>query len=364
MKTLWSDKARSLKPYTAGEQPKEKLIKLNTNENAYPPSPKVAQAVAQAVADLRLYPSPDSDALREAIAAHHGVHPDQVFCSNGSDEALAFCFAAFFQNIPTADKKSSGWFPSATKPFALRTVDVTYSFYPVWAELFDIPLETIPLLDDFTVDVAKMCGARGVVLANPNAPTGIALPASDIERIAQKTEGVLVVDEAYAAFGAQSAIPLVSRYRNVAVVRTLSKSHALAGLRVGYVIANEDLIAALYTIKDSFNSYPLDRLAQAGATAAIQDVEYYAKTIKEIMDTRTDTIGALYAMGVKCLPSHANFLFVKCDTPPAKEVFQALREKGVLVRWFDNRRTKDYLRVTIGTRDEMQTFLAALKEII
>lgn len=361
MKTLWSDKAKSLKPYTAGEQPKEKLVKLNTNENAYPPSPKVAQAIMQAAADLRLYPSPDSDALREEIARHHGVSPSQVFCSNGSDEALALCFAAFFQNICAGD---SSWFPNVAAPFKLRTLDVTYSFYPVWADLFDIPLDIVPLKDDFSVDVPRMCGARGVILANPNAPTGVALPLSDIELIAQKTEGVFVVDEAYAAFGAKSAIPLVSKYRNIAVVRTLSKSHALAGLRVGYVIADADLIRALCTIKDSFNSYPLDRLAQAGAAAAVCDTEYYEKTVNKIMDTRTDTIGALYAMGVKCLPSRANFLFMKCDTVPAKEVFQRLREKGVLVRWFDGKRTKDYLRVTIGTPEEMQMFLTALKEIL
>lgn len=363
MNTLWSDKARSLKPYTAGEQPKEKMIKLNTNENAYPPSPKVAQAIMQATADLRLYPSPDSDALREEIAKHHGVSPSQVFCSNGSDEALALCFAAFFQNIPR-DEDKTNWFPGAAAPFKLRTLDVTYSFYPVWADLFDIPLDIVPLKDDFSVDVPKMHGARGVVLPNPNAPTGVALPLSDIESIAQKTEGVFVVDEAYGAFGAKSAIPLISRYRNIAVVRTLSKSHALAGLRVGYVVADEELIGALNIVKNSFNSYPLDRLAQAGAIAALRDTEYYDQTIREIIHTRTDIIGALYAMGVKCLPSHANFLFVKMDSVPAVEVFQRLRDKGVLVRYFGGKRTKDYLRVTIGTPDEMRAFLTALKEII
>lgn len=356
----WSDKAKSLTPYTAGEQPKEKLVKLNTNENAYPPSPKVAQAIAREVPNLRLYPSPDADILREAIAQSCGLSPSQVFCANGSDEALAFCFSAFFQN-KTADAEN--WFPGTEKRYSLRTADITYSFYPVWSDFFDIALETVPLREDFTINIDSLLKSRGVVIANPNAPTGICLTQNDIRRIASETDGVVLIDEAYIAFGGESAIPLLRDYDNLAIVRTFSKSHSLAGLRVGYVLAQESLIDALRTVKDSFNSYPVDRLAQAGAAAAILDREYTEKIITEIITTRESTKKQLQDMGISCLPSGANFLFVHCGKNAA-HIFRALREKGVLVRYFNQPRIREYLRVTIGTPEEMAVFLSAMKEIL
>ncbi len=361
MKEFWSKKAKSLTPYTAGEQPKERLVKLNTNENAYPPSPAVAAAVSQAAGRLRLYPDPDASRLCEAIAEYHGVRPQQVFCANGSDEALALCFSAFFQD---GAEETESWFPGVSSSRRVKTPDVGYSFYPVWAELFDVPLETVPLKEDYSVDAEKMCGGSGAVFANPNAPTGIALPLSGVEKIIRETNGVTVVDEAYAAFGNVTAIPLVDRYPNLAVVRTFSKSHSLAGLRVGYVIADENLIAALRTVKDSFNSYPLDALAQAGAAAAVRDVEYCREVTGKIIETRAYTADRLQKLGVAVLPSSANFLFARFDSPSAEEVFAALRKRGVLVRWFSGKRTRDFLRITIGTREEMDTLLSALEDIL
>ncbi len=345
MKRYWSEKAAGLTPYVAGEQPKEKLIKLNTNENAYPPSPKVFAAIEGVAQNLRLYPNPSAQALRQTIAQTQGIAQQQVFCSNGSDEALALAFLAFFN-------------PGE----AIRTVDVTYSFYPVWAKLFDITLHSVPLKADFTVDVRGLCGGQGAVVANPNAPTGIALGLDSIEEIVAGTDGVVVVDEAYQAFGADSAIPLIKKYKNLAVVRTFSKSHSLAGLRVGYIAADENLIAALETVKDSFNSYTVDMLAQAGAAAALHDTAYYEETTKQIIADRESTRKALEAMGLLVLPSSANFLFVRCED--AVNVFAALRQYGILVRYFAGGRTADFLRVTIGTTAEMEAFVKAMRQIV
>ncbi|MDY3750672.1 histidinol-phosphate transaminase [Christensenella minuta] len=361
MKEFWSEKAKSLTPYTAGEQPRGKMVKLNTNENAYPPSPAVAEAVRRAAEALRLYPDPDARSLCVAIAEYHGVRPQQVFCANGSDEALALCCAAFFQN---GTNGADGWFPGVSIPRRVKTPDVGYSFYPVWAELFDVPLEMVPLKEDYSVDVEKMYGGCGMILANPNAPTGVALSISNIEKIIQRTNGVAVVDEAYASFSRATAVPLIDQYRNLAVVRTLSKSHSLAGLRVGYVVADENLIAALRTVKDSFNSYPLDALAQAGAEAAVRDAGYCRKVTEKILKTRAYMVSELEKLGILTLPSEANFVFARFDGPSAEAVFTALRERGVLVRWFSGRRTRDFLRITIGTREEMDTLLSALKEIL
>lgn len=345
MKEYWSKKARGLEPYTPGEQPVQKLVKLNTNENAYPPSPKVAAAVAAEVANLRLYPNPDAQVLRQTVADYHGLRPEQVFCFNGSDEALALCFLAFFD---------------PGRP--IKTLDITYSFYPVWAELFDLTLDRVALTMDYTADVAALTGGTGVVLANPNAPTGIAVDLDSIERIVRGTDGVVIVDEAYIAFGGQSADKLVEQHKNLAVVRTLSKSHSLAGLRVGYVLADEGLIQALAAVKDSFNSYPVDRLAQVGAIAAIEDTAYYNEVTCKIVADREETRRALEKLGLTVLPSSANFLFVQCAD--AADVFTKLREQGILVRYFPGGRTKDFLRVTIGTNEQMQAFIAAMKGIV
>ncbi len=345
MPEYWSKKAKSLVPYMAGEQPMQKLIKLNTNENAYPPSPAALHAIQGAFANLRLYPRPDADAFREAAAKANGIAPEQVFCANGSDEALALCFQAFFDpGVP------------------IKTMDVTYSFYPVWAQLYGLTLDIVPLKEDFSADIQSMEGAQNVVLANPNAPTGIALPTAAIERIVQSARGAVIVDEAYFGFGAESAVPLIHTYKNLVVVRTLSKSHSLAGLRAGYVAADEDLIRALTTVKDSFNSYPVDMLAQAGAAAALEDTAYYKENNQKIIDSRAYTVRELQKLGLSVLPSAANFLFVKCAD--AAGVFAALREWGILVRYFPNGRTADFLRVTIGTREQMEAFVAAMKGIL
>ncbi len=348
MEKYWSRKAASLTPYTAGEQPKiNNLIKLNTNENAYPPSPKVLQAIRAAVgADLRKYPPLYMDGLRDAAARETGLAAENIFCSNGSDEALALCFLAFFD---------------PGEP--VLTPDITYSFYPVWADLFDISLTEVPLNEDFTVPVSKMTGGRGgAVIANPNAPTGIALSAGEVEEIIKGSKGVVIVDEAYIAFGGESVMRLVDKYDNLAVVRTLSKSHSLAGLRVGYVAASPGLIRALMAVRDSFNSYPVDSLAQAGGAAALADGAYYKEQNAKIIQAREYTAAALRKMGVFVLPSAANFIFIKPKVP-ARDVFTRLREAGIVVRWFDRPRISGYLRVSIGTMEEMECFITEMKRI-
>ncbi|MGI6152374.1 MAG: histidinol-phosphate transaminase [Christensenellaceae bacterium] len=342
MKKYWSSRAAALTPYTAGEQPKQKLVKLNTNENAYPQSPKVREAVLGQIDKLRLYPNPNADLLRTAIAQREGLDISQVFCANGSDEALGFAYMAFF------DEGSAVCVP-----------DVTYSFYPVWAKLNNISLDVVPLKADFSIDVNGMLGAENVVIANPNAPTGIALPLCELEQIIRSARGVCIVDEAYVAFGGQSAAPLVNKYDNLVIVRTFSKSHSLAGLRTGYVLANENLVDALFTVKDSFNSYPLDALAQAGAQAALEDEAYYRGITEKIVDTRQSTVAELEKRGIWVLPSSANFIYADFGER-AKDVFLKLRENGVLVRYFEGERTRRFLRITIGTDSDMQLFFEAL----
>lgn len=340
-----SDLALRLVPYTAGEQPKDRqFIKLNTNENPYPPSPKVAEAIEGLCDSLRLYPDMEATTLREAIAQVNGVTPEMVFCGNGSDEVLAFAFAAFF-----AGKR-------------LLTPDVTYSFYPVYANLFGVEHEAVPLKSDFTVDVEGMMQGCPMALANPNAPTGIELPQSDIRRMAQHARdngAVLLVDEAYAAFAQETAVPLLKEFDNVLIVRTFSKSHALAGMRVGYAMGSPRLIDALRRIRDSFNSYPLDRLAQAAATASMLDVDYTAKTVALVVAARDRAFARLQESGIEVLKSATNFLFVKAGEDAAP-VQQALREEGILVRHFGSQRLKSWLRVTIGTTEDMEKVTDAL----
>lgn len=344
-----SDLALRLVPYTAGEQPKDRqFIKLNTNENPYPPSPKVAEAIDGLCDSLRLYPDMEATTLREAIAQVNGVEPEQVFCGNGSDEVLAFAFAAFF-----AGKK-------------LLTPDVTYSFYPVYANLFGVEHQAVPLHDDFTVNVEGMLQGCPMALANPNAPTGIELPQSQIRRMAQHAKdngAVLLVDEAYAAFAKETAVPLLSEFDNLLIVRTFSKSHALAGMRVGYAMGSKRLIDALRRIRDSFNSYPLDRLAQAAATASMLDVDYTAKTVGLVVAARDRAYARLREAGIEVLPSATNFLFVKAGEDAAL-VQQALRDEGILVRHFGSARLKAWLRVTVGTTEDMEKVTDALIRLI
>lgn len=340
-----SDLALRLVPYTAGEQPKDRqFIKLNTNENPYPPSPRVAEAIDGLCDSLRLYPDMEATQLREAIAQVNGVAPEMVFCGNGSDEVLAFAFAAFF-----AGKR-------------LLTPDVTYSFYPVYANLFGVEHEAVPLKQDFTVDVEGMLQGCPMALANPNAPTGIELRQNDIRRMAQHARdngAVLLVDEAYAAFAQETAVPLLKEFDNVLIVRTFSKSHALAGMRVGYAMGSQRLIDALRRIRDSFNSYPLDRLAQAAATASMLDVDYTAKTVALVVAARDRAYARLQESGIEVLKSATNFLFVKAGED-ADPVQKALREEGILVRHFGSPRLKSWLRVTIGTTEDMEKVTDAL----
>ena len=344
---LWSPKARGLVPYVPGEQPKSgHPVKLNTNENPYPPSPRALEAIREAAdAGMRLYPDPDALRLREAVARLYGVTPEMVFPGNGSDEVLAHAFCAFF---------------SPGHPFLCA--DVTYSFYPVYASLYDLSYRTMPLGEDFSLRLEDYPPTNGgVVIANPNAPTGMALPAGDIEAFLQRNRGSLVlVDEAYVDFGAESVVPLVARYPNLLVVQTLSKSRSLAGLRVGFAVGNPSLISALDRVKNSFNSYPLDRLAIAGAVAALDDREYFDRIRHRIMESRERLREGLVRLGFEVLPSRANFLFARHRTLPGQEIASGLRTREILVRRFDRPRIGDFLRITVGSDPECDALLSAL----
>ena len=344
-----SSLALSLTPYTAGEQPKiPGLIKLNPNENPSPPSPRVAEALQGLADSLRLYPDMEATALREAIAQVNGVAPEQVFCGNGSDEVLAFAFAAFF----------------AGKTLAVP--DITYSFYPVYAKLFGVGLHTVPLREDFTVDVSAMQAGGPIALATPNAPRGVRLPLSEVRTLAEHCrarDAVLLVDEAYAALAEETARPLLDDFDNVLIVRTFSKSHGLAGLRVGYALGSRRLIDALRRVRDSFNSYPVDRLAQAAARAAILDTAYTEEAVRRVKATRDGCAEALWTLGYPVLPSETNFLFVRADETDAAPVMQALREQRILVRHFSAPRLKPWLRITVGTQEEMERVVEALKNL-
>lgn len=352
MKEFWSRRVRDMIPYVPGEQPKDRnFIKLNTNENPYPPSEKALEAIKETAGDaLRLYPDPECGLLRQAIAEYTGLHVDQVFCGNGSDEVLAFAFQAFF------DKENPITFP-----------DITYSFYEVYVKYFNLTLNLVPLNDDFSFPVDRFVNGPvgGVVIANPNAPTGQAVSLEDIRGVVEGNPGqVVIVDEAYVDFGCDSAVGLIREYPNLLVIQTASKSRSLAGLRVGWALGNEDLIAALRCVRDSINSYTVDRVAQAAAAAAIHDKAYFEKTRLAIMDTREKTLERLVALGFQTAPSKANFLFARHSSLPGKEIFQALRERGILVRRWDLPRIQDHLRISIGTSEEMTTLCTALEDIL
>ncbi|MFD0590559.1 histidinol-phosphate transaminase [Paenibacillus sp. GCM10027627] len=351
MSKFWSPLARTLEPYVPGEQPKDKsYIKLNTNENPYPPSPKVLQAIAAAASDdLRLYPDPTSDALVQEAARYYGLSPKQVFVGNGSDEVLAFTFAAFFD---------------PAKP--LLFPDITYSFYKVYAKLYDLQPKLIPLDDDFNIPLDEFAGEHGgIILPNPNAPTAKLLPLADIVTLLQRNpDQVVVVDEAYIDFGGESAVSLVNTYPNLLVIQTLSKSRSLAGLRVGLAFGSEELIDGLDRIKNSFNSYTLDRLAIYGAVAALQDEAHFRETTEKVIRTRDRVMQAVEDLGFRVTESKANFLFISHPVASAKDIFQKLRDKGVLVRYFASARIDQYLRVSVGTDEEMEAFLSALEETL
>ena len=351
MSRFWSPVVKGLTPYVPGEQPKlQNLVKLNTNENPYGPSPAVLAAVHEAVSDsLRLYPDPNADALKETLAAYHGVARNEIFVGNGSDEVLAFVFQALLQHgAPVL-------FP-----------DVTYSFYPVYCGLYGIDFVKVPLNEAMEIrpeDLRQPCG--GIIFPNPNAPTGIGMAVATVEQIAaEHPDTVVVVDEAYVDFGAESAIPLVRRYPNLLVVQTLSKSRSLAGLRVGFAIGHPDLVEALDRVKNSFNSYPLDRLALAGAVAAYQDEAYFQQTRRAIIASRETLVAQMRELGFEVLPSQANFIFARHPREDALRLAQGLRERSVIVRHFKQARIDQYLRVTVGTDQECAALIEALRDIL
>jgi histidinol-phosphate aminotransferase len=350
MSRFWSPIVHSLSPYVPGEQPKQGgIVKLNTNENPYAPSQPVLDAIAAATERLRLYPDPQSSALREAIAARYDVSPEEVFVGNGSDEVLAHTFQALLkQDAPLL-------FP-----------DITYSFYPVYCGLYGVAYQEVPLDDDMRVRLADYRrNSSAILLANPNAPTGIGLGRDAIEAlVSDNPDRLVVVDEAYVDFGGESAVPLVARYDNLLVIQTLSKSRALAGLRVGFAIGQRPLIEALERVKDSFNSYPLDCLAQAGATAAIRDEEWFQQTRARIIASRDALTSELTGMGFEVLPSQANFLFARHPRHGGADLFACLRERGVLVRHFRKPRIADFLRITVGTEEQCDRLVAELRGLI
>jgi len=351
MSIYWNQTVRDITPYVPGEQPKDrKYIKLNTNENPYPPSAKVLEAIGRAVNDsLRLYPDPSNDELRDTIAAYFGLKRGNVFVGNGSDELLAFAFLAFFE--PTG----------APVLFA----EITYSFYPVYAEFFHIPYRLIPMDDAFNVPVEEYLRENGgIIIANPNAPTGKGISLNTIEQILQHNEKhVVVLDEAYIDFGGQSAIGLIPRHSNVLVIRTLSKSYSLAGLRVGFALGSEELIEGITRVKDSINSYTVGRLAQVGARVAIEDDAYFQETRGKIMKTRARVSARLEEMGFRVIPSKANFIFISHAKYSGHFLFQSLRNEGILVRYFDKPKIDNFLRVSMGTDNEMERFLTVVATI-
>jgi histidinol-phosphate aminotransferase len=350
MSRFWSPVVHTLSPYVPGEQPKvDDLIKLNTNENPYPPSPRALAAIAAATERLRLYPDPHASRLRVTIAARYGVAPEEVFVGNGSDEVLAHTFQALLKHDAP-----------------LLFPDITYSFYPVYCGLYGIRSEEVPLDAGMKVQIAdyrRPCSA--VLLPNPNAPTGIALSRTAIEAlVAERADRLVVIDEAYVDFGAESAVPLVARHDNLLVVQTLSKSRALAGLRVGFAIGQRPLIEALERVKDSFNSYPLDALALAGAAAAIDDEAWFQETRERIMKSREQLSRDLSALGFEVLPSLANFVFARHPSHRGADLAAQLREHGVLVRHFRKPRIDDFLRITVGTDDDCGRLVALLRRLV
>ena len=343
----WRDNVRKVEPYTPGEQPKEEgVIKLNTNENPYPPSPKAMEAVSQ-IKNLRKYPDPAAVKLTEAIASYHGLSKEEVFVGVGSDDVLAIAFMTFFNS----DKPV--FFP-----------DITYSFYPVWAELFEIPYEKKALDQEFKIRIKDYAGENGgVVFPNPNAPTGILMPLDEVEEILKENQDVVViVDEAYIDFGGTSALELTRKYENLLVVQTYSKSRSMAGLRIGYAMGNKDLIRAMSDVKYSYNSYTMNEPSILMGAAVLEDEEYFQETRKKIIDTREWFKEEMKGLGFTFPDSKANFLFASHEKFAAEELFEAAKEKKIYVRYFDQPRINDYLRITIGTKEEMEALLDFFRE--
>lgn len=351
MSRYWNPLVNRLSPYVPGEQPAgTDLIKLNTNEMPFGPSPLALEAIRNAASEsLRLYPDPESRRLKQALAQVHGLTESQVFVGNGSDEVLAHVFRALFNDDA-----------------AILFPDITYSFYPVYASFFDLEVATIPLDDGFAVDLdAYQQPNGGIIFPNPNAPTGICLPLSDIARLLDRNrDSVVVVDEAYVDFGGESATALIADFPNLLVVHTLSKSRALAGLRVGAAFGSEELIDGLERVKNSFNSYPVDRLAEAGAVAALEDEAWFQQCTAEVIANREWLRGELERLDFQVLPSAANFLFAAHASREAGLLMASLREQGIIVRHFNKPRIERFLRITIGTREQCQAVVAALESLL
>lgn len=346
----WRDNLIKIEPYVAGEQPnKTDFIKLNANENPYPPSPKVAAAIREFNAEnLKKYPSANAVPLVAAIAKREGIAPENVFAGNGTDDVLSLAFRAFF---------------NSDKPVIFP--DITYSFNTVWCDILRIPYETIPVNGDFNIDPADYARENGgVVIANPNAPTSIGRDLNFIREILDKNRAsVVIIDEAYVDFGGVTAVPLLKEYDNLLITRTFSKSRSLAGMRLGWAMGSPELISALYATKDSMNSYPVDSIAQAAGVAAIEDEEYFQSTLKRVIATRERLIKKLRSMGFKLPDSQTNFVFATHPDIHVSEIFGYLKEKDIYVRWFNKPRIDNYLRITVGTDKETDALIAALKEL-
>ena len=350
MSRFFTKRHKDLIPYTPGEQPRDmQYIKLNTNESPFPPSPAVTAAVERESKKLQLYSDPDSRALTQKLAARYGVDPSQVIAVNGSDEVLNFAFMAF------ADEERPLYF-----------ADITYGFYPVFAELNHIPYRVIPLREDFSLRAEDYLNAKGtVVIANPNAPTGKYLPLSEIERIvAADPQRVVIVDEAYIDFGGESAVGLVHKYDNLLVTQTFSKSRSMAGARLGFGIGNASLIADLHTIRYSTNPYNVNRMTEAAGVAALEEDGYYMSNCKTIMENRAYTVNALRELGFEVLDSMANFVFARSSRIGGEELYLALKRRGILVRHFTKERIKDYNRITVGTAEQMRTLIQTVQNIL
>ncbi len=346
----WEDNVRRVIPYVPGEQPKDKVIKLNTNENPYPPSVKVRNILREYdIDELRLYPDVNGGELREGLAKLHGLRPEQVFVGVGSDDVLAMAFMTFF---------------NSKKPILFP--DITYSFYDVWADLFKIPYKMVPLNDEFRIvkeDYYEENG--GVVIPNPNAPTGVEKSASDLEDIIKANkDSVVIIDEAYVDFGATSLVTLVKKYDNLLVVQTFSKSRAMAGVRIGMAFGSDKLIKYLNDVKFSFNSYTMNRLAVAVGKAMLDDTDYFKNIVGKVVATRERTKVELSRLGFSFPDSKANFIFATHRTVPAEDIFLAAREAGIYVRYFKKPRIDNYLRITIGTDDEMEALIRFLKSYL
>lgn len=351
MSKYWSPIVKKLDPYVPGEQPRVgNLIKLNTNENPYGPSPRSLREMARQVNDsLRLYPDPNSDMVKDAVAEYFAIKPEQVFVGNGSDEVLAHAFLALFRQ---------------DKP--LLVPDISYSFYPVYCNLYEIESVQIPLRENFEIDLLDYRQDNGGILfANPNAPTGRYLALEKIEELLKfNTDSVVAVDEAYIDFGGESAVSLLGKYDNLLVIQTLSKSRCLAGLRVGFAMGHEELIEGLDRVKNSFNSYPLDRLATVGAASAIRDREYLETTTKRVIASRTRLVEQLGELGFEILPSRANFVFARYPGRDAAQLSMMLRQRKILVRHFRQPRIEQFLRISVGTEEECEELIRTLSEIL